>query len=436
MIDLLPGSQVGPYTVVEAFPQGRGGMARVCKASLLLPDGSSHFVALKVVYTQARDPREEEFFRTAINNEVETLKRFRHPNVVRIFPIPLGSHRATPYIARDADLPGAPWYFVMEYLGGGSLHAMIKQRKKLPVKEAVEIACQMAMALEYLHSKGIAHRDIKPDNVLFRATDGTNGRIEPVLVDFGIAAKLQRVGMQAGSVYYMSPERLQVVQGMIPPERVIDQAAGDVYGLGIMLYQMLTGRRPFEGSTKSSVTSAILNSTPSLPRRYNPGVPPGLEQLIMETLNKDPAHRPTAEDMLARMEQLVPAPRVVVEDGVSPSRSNSRLPWFISGVATAGMIGMLAWNAFLRPSEPTPTPPPTVVVTRVVTATARPIQDLEPATPSPLPPAETQPPPAETQTKPAPSPTVIVPPSPTSVPTRTPRPTRAPSPPSPTTEGG
>jgi serine/threonine-protein kinase len=381
-------------------------------------------VALKMVHTRSSDPREAEFFRAAINNEVEVLKRFRHPNVVRIFPIPLGSRRATPFIARDHDIPGVPWYFVMEYLGGGSLKGRIKRRKKLPVLEAVEVASQVAMALEYLHSKGIAHRDIKPDNVLFRVDIEATGRIEPVLVDFGIAAKLQRVGLQAGSVYYMSPERLQVVQGRLPPERATNQAAGDVYGLGVMLYQMLTGRLPFEGHNRSSVTSAILNSTPSLPRRYRAEIPPGLEQLMMETLNKDPAHRPTAEEALARMEQLVPSPRVAASDGAPVVKSSSRLPWFVSAVTTLGMIGMLAWNLTSNTPEPTPAPPQTIVVTRVITATSAPTVVIDQDAPVLDSPTATETAPEPTRPSAPPSATVRA--SPTPVPTRTPRPTLTP----------
>ncbi len=434
MSDIVPGTQVGPYIIVEALPQGRGGMARVCKASLSTADGSVHLVALKMVHTGSLDPREEEFFRAAINNEVEVLKRFRHPNVVRIFPIPLGSHRATPYIARDHDIPGVPWYFVMEYLGGGSLKGRIKQRKKLPVLEAVEIASQVAMALEYLHSKGIAHRDIKPDNVLFRVDIESTGRIEPVLVDFGIAAKLQRVGLQAGSVYYMSPERLQVVQGRLPPERVTNQAAGDVYGLGVLLYQMLTGRRPFEGRTKTSVTSAILNSTPSLPRRFRAEIPPGLEQLIMETLNKDPVHRPTAEEVLGRIEQLVPSPRVAVPEGPPVKETSSRLPWFVSAVTTLGMIGMLAWNLASDTPDTIPPPPQTIVVTRVITTTSLPTVVTHQETPVPESPTATKL--APTLTRPSAPPSATVQASPTPVPTRTPRPTLTPAPKATASQGG
>jgi serine/threonine protein kinase len=441
MSDVRAGSLVGPYTILEALPQGRGGMARVCKASLPLPDGSFHLVALKIMRTQYNDPQEEQFFRDAINNEVEVLKRLRHPNVVRVYPIPLGSRKATPYIARDTDMPGAPWYFVMEYLDGGSLDGMIKRRKQLPVKEAVEVACQVAMALEHLHSKGIAHRDIKPDNVLFRVDPETTGRVEPVLVDFGIAAKLQRVGLQAGSIFYMSPERVQVVHGMMPPERVVNQAAGDVYGLGVILYQMLTGRRPFEGHSRSSVTSAILNTTPALPRRYRPEIPPGLEQLIMEMMHKDPARRPSSAEVLANMEQLVPAPRVAPRDVSAPVRSGNRLPWVITALTTLGMIGALVTNPRIQDSitGSESTAVPTAIVTEVPSPDETPAMELtdasgpsqeatEPAAAPTETPTRTAVPPTEAPTKRA---------TPTSVPTRTPRPTRTPEPPPTATgEGG
>ncbi len=433
MSDIRAGSLVGPYTILEALPQGRGGMARVCRASLPLPDGSFHLVALKIMHTQYNDPQEQQFFRDAINNEVEVLRRLRHPNVVRVYPIPLGSRKATPYIARDTDIAGAPWYFVMEYLGGGSLDGMIKRRKQLSVKEAVEVACQVTMALEHLHSKGIAHRDIKPDNVLFRVDPETTGRYEPVLVDFGIAAKLQRVGLQAGSIFYMSPERVQVVHGMVPPERVVNQAAGDVYGLGVILYQMLTGRRPFEGHSRTSVTSAILKTAPALPRRYRPEIPPGLEQLIMDTLNKDPARRPSAAEVLSSMEQLVPAPRVVPKDVAAPVRSGSRLPWVISALTTLGMIGALVTNPAVlgRSGGSESTPEPTPVVTEIsvpdesptmaLTEESVPSQETtEPVAAPTATPTRTAVPPTEAPTRRA---------TPTSVPTRTPRPTRTPAPP-------
>ena len=441
MSDVRVGSLVGPYTIQEALPQGRGGMARVCKASLPLPDGSFHLVALKIMRTQYNDPQEEQFFRDAINNEVEVLRRLRHPNVVRVYPIPLGSRKATPYIARDTDIPGAPWYFVMEYLGGGSLDGMIKRRKQVAVKEAVEVACQVAMALEHLHSKGIAHRDIKPDNVLFRVDPEVTGRIEPVLVDFGIAAKLQRVGLQAGSIFYMSPERVQVVHGMMPPERVVNQAAGDVYGLGVILYQMLTGRRPFEGHSRSSVTSAILKTTPALPRRYRPEIPPGLEQLIMEMMHKDPARRPSSAEVLASMEQLVPAPRVAPRDVSAPVRSGSRLPWVITALTALGMIAALITNPRIQDSitGSEPTGVPTVMVTAAVLPVETPTMEpadasgpSEEATEAVAVPTET---PTRTAVPPTEAPTKRA--TPTSVPTRTPRPTRTTAPPPTATgEGG
>lgn len=360
MTDLAPGSRVGPYTIVEQLPFGRGGMAMVCRASIQLPGKPAYLVALKVMRAQSTTPQEERFFSDAINNEVQILKQLHHPNIVRIFPIPLGGRRQNPVIARDTQLPGSPWYFVMEYLDGGALHKLIKQRK-LSLEESVEIASQIGLALAYMHSKGIAHRDVKPDNVLFRSAPATNGRIEPVLVDFGIAAKLERVGLQAGSIYYMSPERLLVVRGQVAPERHIDQAAADVYSLGAMLYQMLTGRRPFEGRSHDSITTAILHSDPALPRQINAEVSTELEELLMATLSKTPASRPTADDFVARLDQLVPPPRVLTPVRRPPAaRRSSILPWLISAASTAALLGLLAFNlltgAFVGDPERVETP--------------------------------------------------------------------------------
>ncbi|MBN1315428.1 MAG: protein kinase [Anaerolineales bacterium] len=368
MSQIAPGSIIGPYTIIEELPQGRGGMAVVCKASIQLPRKPPYLVALKVMRSESKSPQEERFFSDAINNEVQILKHLIYPNIVRIYRIPLGGQRAFPVIARDSNLPGSPWYFVMEYLDGGSLQAMLKKRGKIPLEEAIEIGCQIGLALAYMHSKGIAHRDLKPDNVLFRTHHNDQCRIEPVLVDFGIAAKLERIGLQAGSIFYMSPERLQVVRGEVPPERVSDQAAGDVYGLGAIIYQMLTGRRPFEGRSKDHVTTAILHSQPTLPRKHNPEIPPQVEQVIMQALSKSPIRRPTADQFIASLEQLVPAPRLLSpKSWENPSsRSGSAVPWFFSVVSTAGLIGLLTWNittgAFTKPT-PTIAIPPTHTAT-------------------------------------------------------------------------
>jgi len=427
LTDLTPGSQVGPYTVVETFPTGQGGMAVVCKAAVQLPNRPLVYMALKVMRAGARNPEEERFFSDAINNEVQVLKQLLHPNIVRIYPIPMGGRRANPVIARDTSLPGSPWFFVMEYLEGGSLQSLLRKNGRLSVDEAAEIACQMGLALAHMHGKGIAHRDVKPDNVLFRSAVQANQRIEPVLVDFGIAAKLERIGLQAGSIYYMSPERLLLVRGQLPPERVTDQSAGDVYGLAAVLYQMLTGRRPFEGKSQDHITTAILNSEPTLPRKHNPEIPPEVEQLIMDALSKAPIRRPSAEEFVFRLEQLVPAPRIFTPATLEKTskRGGSAVPWAISAFTTLGFLGLLGWNLATGSLPGVGDPAPEVVVTRVVTATE---SAPNPTTPWTLPPTHTQ------MTQP-PEPTRMASPTWRATATATPRPwtpTPVPTKPSPT----
>lgn len=395
MSQFPPGSMIGPYTIIEEMPHGRGGMAVVCKASIQLPNKPPYLVALKIMRAESNSPQEERFFSDAINNEVQILKHLIYPNIVRIFRIPLGGQRAFPVIARDTNLPGQPWYFVMEYLDGGSLYGMLKKRGKLPLEEAIEIGCQIGLALAYMHSKGIAHRDLKPDNILFRTHNNGDGRVEPVLVDFGIAAKLERIGLQAGSIFYMSPERLQVVRGELPPERVSDQAAGDVYGLGAIIYQMLTGNRPFEGRSKDHVTTAILHSQPTLPRKHNPEIPPQVEQIIMQALSKSPVRRPTAEQFVSILEQLIPAPRLISSKywDTSKSKSGSVIPWIVTAFTTAGLVGLMTWNlatgAFTKPTA-TSVVPPTLTATTMPTQKAATKQPAATPTSSPTPTIRTQ----------------------------------------------
>jgi len=192
--------------------------------------GEPHYVGLKVARTidsrgDLLSSADMDFYSEALNNEVETLKRLRHPNIVRLYPIPQDDQsKRIPYIARALNLPGQPWYCVMEYLAGGSLEVRIRQSGRLPLPEAVEITYQIALALDHIHSKGFAHLDVKPDNVLFRHPVEANRALEPVLIDFGIAAKIQKTGLQAGAVSYMSPERLRLMRGELPPEQVRDTA--------------------------------------------------------------------------------------------------------------------------------------------------------------------------------------------------------------------
>jgi len=169
------GTNIGPFSIIEALPAGHGGMAQVFIASVGQHASASGIgsvdslperVALKIARVLGMDgnPADQAFYFEALNNEVENLKRLRHPNIVRLFPIPRGLPR-NPYAARAAELDGAPWFCTMEYLSGGSLESRLKALGTLSLAEGMEIAYQVSIALDHMHAKGMTHLDVKPDNL-------------------------------------------------------------------------------------------------------------------------------------------------------------------------------------------------------------------------------------------------------------------------------
>jgi serine/threonine-protein kinase len=449
MPNLAPNTQLGPYTILEMLPTGKGGMARVYKATWQ-PRGQPEAVTVvvKVANTAAdgagsreMTPQElEAFYYDALNNEVEVLKTLRHPNVVRLYPIPWDqSMKSDPYIARATRVEGMPWFCGMEYLGGGSLNEVLEKHKKLEPRIAVEIAYQVASGLDYMHSRDYAHLDVKPDNILLRRPLQHGFCPEAVLIDFGIARRKRQRGLEAGSLHYMSPERVQLMKGATAPELGADAPPVDVYAVGVLLYQMLTGHLPFSGHSRDSLTSEILKSEPAPPSRFNHEIAGPLEKLILSALAKQPAQRPTAHQVVLRLDEALPPPRFSKDGGSAPPLIvKAGSPWparllgatttvflattVVEGAMLAGLIGSV---------RATPTPAPSAPA---VATTSAPTMVVVPTmTPAPTTPPPTSPPPSPTvapivQPTEAPKATPTPPPLSTAVPTRTPAPTRTPTP--------
>lgn len=314
MLEIAPGQHIGPYVVERSLPAGKGGMARVCICSRGTESGGLQRVALKIAeIPDARSTGEstrQTLFSDALINEVEVLKQLRHPSIVQIYPIPYVARQLT-YSARATELPGQPWYFVMEYLEGGSVLGHIQEQGKLQVREAIEITHQISQALDYIHAKGMVHLDIKTSNILFRHIPAEDKPPETVLIDFGVARRRNQPTIDAASLLFVAPERLRAMLGETPPEtETHDRRPADVYSLGVALYHMLTGRLPFSGREKASVTSAILTDTPSRPTQYNPQLEsyPKIEDLVLWMLEKDPKARPTAEQVASHLVDMAFAP--------------------------------------------------------------------------------------------------------------------------------
>jgi serine/threonine protein kinase/beta-lactam-binding protein with PASTA domain len=239
---------------------GGGGMALVYKAKDLL---LNRFVAVKVLRQQFTH---DEDFVKRFRREAQAAASLSHPNIVSIYDV--GQVEDTHYI-------------VMEFIDGANLNEIIRDRAPLQPDEAVKITGQICDALEHAHHNQIIHRDIKPHNILM----GNNGRVK--VTDFGIAravtsSTITQTGSVIGSVHYFSPEH---AKGVTTGEK------SDLYSLGIVLYQMLTGRLPFLGESPISVALKHLQDPFEQPRKVNPHIPQSVENIILRAMRKDPQER-------------------------------------------------------------------------------------------------------------------------------------------------
>lgn len=269
----------GRYQVVERV--GGGGMALVYKAQDIL---LNRYVAIKVLRQQFVN--DEEFIRR-FRREAQSAASLSHPNIVSVYDV-----------GQEDDVH----YIVMEFVEGQNLNEIIKERAPLQVEEAVRIASQIADALDHAHQNQIIHRDIKPHNILI----GRNGWVK--VTDFGIAravtsTTITQTGSVVGSVHYFSPEH---AKGVATGEK------SDLYSLGIVLYQMLTGRLPFLGESPISVALKHLQEHFDEPRTVNPMIPQSVENIILKSMRKNPGERyQSAKEMLRDLETcLLPERRM------------------------------------------------------------------------------------------------------------------------------
>ena len=244
------------YEIISKI--GSGGMADVYKAKDHKLD---RLVAVKVLKAEFR---EDTTFVAKFRKEAQAAAGLAHPNVVNVFDV-----------GEDRGL----YYIVMELIEGITLKDYITKKGKLSVKEATSIAIQVSLGLEAAHNRGIIHRDVKPQNIII----STDGKVK--LSDFGIAKATNSNTITAnvmGSVHYSSPE--QVRGGF-------SDAKSDIYSLGITMYEMVTGRVPFDGDTTVSIAIKHLQEEMVPPSRYTPDLPYSLEQIILKCTQKNPERR-------------------------------------------------------------------------------------------------------------------------------------------------
>ena len=270
----------GRYEIIEEV--GRGGMAIVYLAKCLV---LNRYVAIKVLRPEFRD---DEDFIKRFKIEAQSAGNLTHPNIVSIY---------------DVGNEGDVEYIIMEYVEGITLKQYLSAKGALPEKEAVDFAAQICSGLEHAHKKGIVHKDIKPENILITK----EGILK--ITDFGIAKALNQGtittgGLAMGSVHYFSPEQAR--------GSYID-AKTDIYSVGVLLYEMVTGRRPFEGESAISVAMQHIDAEPVRPSLVNPLVSPSLDTVILRAMQKD-----TLDRYQSATQMLIDLKKVSVGSGVSP----------------------------------------------------------------------------------------------------------------------
>ena len=272
--------------------------------------------------------------------EIKTTANLQHPHILPLFDSGVAGSREG----------GTFLYYVMPLVEGETVRDRISREKQLPVPDAVRIASEVASALDYAHRHGIIHRDIKPENILLH-----DGRA--LVADFGIAlaaskaggTRMTETGMSLGTPYYMSPEQAM-------GEREIT-ARSDVYALGCVLYELLTGDPPFTGSTAQAIVARVVTETPRpmVPQRHT--IPPHVEAAVLRALEKLPADRfasaaEFAEALATPSFAATTAVRIPTAR-IPPDRPTARLAVLLPWLLAAGAAGLAAW-AWHRPAPPQP----------------------------------------------------------------------------------
>jgi serine/threonine protein kinase len=294
MRDPLIGHRLANFVIERVL--GRGGMAQVYfgrDVNLQRP------VAIKVIDAQYRD---DPAYAIRFVNEARAVASWRHEHIVQVY---------------YADQEEGLYYFVMEYIDGMDLASLLRQYvdegELMPHDDVLKIGRAIASALDFAHSKGVIHRDVKPSNVMISADDRV------VLTDFGLALDVQQgsMGEVFGSPHYIAPEQARRSADAIP--------ASDLYSLGVMLYEMLTGTVPFDDPSPASLALQHLALPPPAPRGLNPALNESTENVLLKALSKEPSARySSATALLNALDAALSQP--------SRSTSTAKLPPMPAGI--------------------------------------------------------------------------------------------------------
>jgi serine/threonine protein kinase len=306
--DPIIGRKLGDYTIVELL--GKGGMARVYKG---YDEALDRYAAVKVITSDFVATADEVEYKERFQREARAIARLRHPNIVGVYQF--------------SDLDGL-YYMAMIFLDGEDLRTRLKayaeKGEKMPHGEVLQMAREVASALDYAHSQGVIHRDIKPSNIMMTSTGAT-------LTDFGLALSTMEgtAGDTFGSAHYIAPEQA------ISSARAVPQS--DLYSLGVVLYEAFTGKVPFDDPSVMSVALKHLNEPPPRPTETIRNFPSELEDVLMRLLSKEPTDRhQSGAELLLALQRALPLEGDTAEmpEAAAP-RASTSYPALDIGVATS-----------------------------------------------------------------------------------------------------
>jgi len=304
---LKPGTIIAENYRIERSLSESGGMASVFLAGKV--NDPKLRLAMKFARTGNNGPTHED---KLLERESELLQKWdwRHPGVVRLYPIERAD-RHSEYRLKAIEVQDHPYFIVMEYLRGESLTKNRSQIRNFPLEWKLELFYQILQAVSFIHQKGYGHRDIKPDNIMFRVPIAIDQVPQPVLIDFALACTDDAgwdVVEKSYTLEYASPERVLRSTGMVSNLGVFAKES-DIWSLGVIFYEILTGEHLFKGSERSVRTTLIEGTFRSKVQDLS-ATKPYLAAFVRGMLQEDPTKRPTVKEIIYAIEEMFPPPRV------------------------------------------------------------------------------------------------------------------------------